>query len=269
MTPYSDPCLQGADCRTAPAPTLAERPVTVTPADLCDDATALLEAGWARQGALDADGLSCNALSSRARRFSLDAAIRRAAYDLRGRHFHEWLDPGDTAGDALRALAGHLHAVLRKTLPARSTQLTVFDEVCDSQALALAVLRCARASLPEYPGLRPRTRTRRRRPGVHAFLVEGDEAAILQRDGRYWRIHGFGAAGRRHAAATLSGVRRHCESLAFAEAEKTRRYRIEKRRRIARLLAADRSPGVRREVRRILESPLEPAAPLGAGCSRE
>ena len=39
------------------------------------------------------------------------------------------------------------------------------------------------------------------------------------------------------------------------------KYRIEKRRRIARLLACDRSPGVWREVRRILENPLDPAPP--------
>ena len=257
MTPIPDSSLQGPDCRTA----LAERPPTVTPADLCDDAIALLEAGWTREGALDADGRSCNALSPRARRFSLDAAMRRAAYDLGGRHFQERLDPGDTAGDALRALAGRLHAMLRKARPAGAPEILVFDEVCDSQEIALAVLRSARHSLPEYPGLRPRTATKRRRPGVHAFLVEGEEAAILQRDGQYWRIHGFGEAGRRHAATTLSGVRRYCETFAFAEAEQTRKYRIEKRRRIARLLAADRSPGVWREVRRILESPLDPAGP--------
>ena len=259
MTPIPDPSRQGADCRTA----LAERPPTVTPADLCDDAIALLEAGWTRQGALDAEGGSCNALSPHARRFSLDAAMRRAAYDLGGRQCRDRLDPGDTTGDALRALAGHLHAMLRKALPAGSPELTVFDEVCDSQELALAVLRSARHSLPEYPGLRPRTTTKRRRPGVHAFLVEGEEAAILQRDGQYWRIHGFGEAGRSHATTTLSGVRRYCETFAFAEAEQTRNYRIQKRRRIARLLAADRSPGVWRAVRRILEHPLDPAPPAG------
>ncbi len=257
MTPFPDSSLQGADCRADPAKTLAERPPTVTPAEICDDAIALLEAGWTREGALDAEGGSCNALSPHARRFSLDAAIRRAAYDLGGRHFRDRLDPGDSAGDALRALAGHLHAMLRKALPTGSPELVLFDEVCNSQEIAVAVLHSARASLPEYPGLRPNTRTRRRRPGVHAFLVEGEEAAILQRDGRYWRIHGFGEAGRCHAATTLSGVRRYCEMFAFADAEKTRKYRIEKRRRIARLLAADRSPGVWREVRRILENPLD------------
>ncbi len=248
---------------------LAERPPIVTSADICDDAIALLEAGWARRGALDAGGLSCNALSPRARRFSLDAAMRRAAYDLGGRHCRDRLDPGDSAGDALRALAGHLHAMLRKALPAGSPGLVVFDEVCNSQEIAVAVLHSARAFLPEYPGLRPRTAMKRRRPGVHAFLVEGEEAAILQRDGRYWRIHGFGEAGRCHAATTLSGVRRYCEMFAFAEAEKTRKYRIEKRRRIARLLAADRSPGVWREVCRILENPLNPVSPTGAACPRE
>ena len=263
MTPFPDSSYQGADCRTAPAPALAEPPPTVTPADLCDDAIALLEAGWTREGALDAEGGSCNALSPRARRFSLDAAIRRAAYDLGGRHCHDRLDPADTAGDALRALADRLHAMLRKARPAGPPQLVVFDKVCDSQELALAVLQSARASLPEYPGLRPRTGTKRRHPGVHAFLVEGEEAAILQRDGQYWRIHGFGEAGRCHAAATLSGVRRYCETFAFAEAETTRKYRIEKRRRIARLLAADRSPGVWRAVRRILEHPLDPVPPAG------
>ncbi len=264
MTPFPDPSLQRADCRTASTTALAERPPIVTPADICNDAIALLEAGWTQEGALDAEGRSCNALSPHARRFSLDAAIRRAAYDLGGRHFRDRLDPGDTAGDALRALAGHLLAMLRKALPAGPPELTVFDEVCDSQELAVAVLRSARASLPEYPGLRPRTATKRRRPGVHAFLVEGEEAAILQRDGQYWRIHGFGEAGRCHAATTLAGVRRYCEIFAFAEAEKTRKYRIEKRRRIARLLAADRSPGVWREVRRILENPLDPDPPAAA-----
>ena len=259
MTPFPDPSFQGADCRSA----LAERPPTVTPTDICDDAIALLEAGWTREGALDAEGRSCNALSPHARRFSLDAAMRCAAYDLGGRHFRDRLDPADTAGDALRALAGHLHAMLRKALPAGPPELTVFDKVCDSQEIAVAVLHSARAFLPEYPGLRPRTATKRRRPGVHAFLVEGEEAAILQRDGRYWRIHGFGEAGRCHAAETLSGVRRYCEIFTFAEAEKTRKYRIGKRRRIARLLAADRSPGVWREVRRILENPLGPDPPAG------
>ena len=263
MTPFPDSSRRGADCRTAPAAPLAERPPIVTPADICDDAIALLEAGWTREGALDAEGGSCNALSPRARRFSLDAAMRRAAYDLGGRQCRDRLDPGDTAGDALRALAGHLHAMLRKALPAGSPGLVVFDEFCDTREVALAVLQSARASLPEYPGLRPRTATKRRRPGVHAFLVEGEEAAILQRDGRYWRIHGFGEAGRCHAATTLSGVRRYCGMFAFAEAEKTRKYRIEKRRRIARLLAADRSPGVWREVRRILENPLDTAPPAG------
>ena len=158
--------------------------------------------------------------------------------------------------------------MLCKALPAGSRELLVFDEVCDSQEIAVTVLHSARASLPEYPSLRPCTRARRRRAGVHAFLVEGEEAAILQRDGRYWRIHGFGEAGRCHAATTLSGVRRYCEIFASAEAEKTRRYRIEKRRRIARLLAADRSPGVWREVRRILENPLDPA-PLAAAPPRD
>lgn len=267
MTPFPDPSRQGA-CRTDPAAPLAERPPTVTPAEICDDAIALIEAGWTRRGACDAGGVSCNALSPHARRFSLDAAIRRAAYDLGGRNFRDRLDPADTVGDALRALAGHLHAMLRKALPACSSGLVVFDEVCDTREVALAVLRSARASLPEYPGLRPRTATRRRRPGVHAFLVEGEEAAVLQRDGRYWRIHGFGEAGRCHAATTLSGVRRYCELFAFAEAEKARKYRIEKRRRIARLLAADRSPGVWREVRRILENPLDPVSPT-AVCPRE
>ena len=263
MTAFADPSLQGADCRTAPAPALAEPPPTVTPADLCDDAVALLEAGWTRQGACDAEGRSCNALSPHARRFSLDAATRRAAYDLGGRQCRDRLDPADTAGDALRALAGHLHAMMRKALPAGAPELLVFDEVCDSQEIALAVLRSARHSLPEYPGLRPHIATKRRRPGVHAFLVEGEEAAILQRDGRYWRIHGFGEAGRCHAATTLAGVRRYCEMFAFAKAETTRKYRIEKRRRIARLLAADRSPGVWRAVRRILEHPLDPVPPAG------
>ncbi len=243
---------------------LAERPPIVTPADICDDAIALLEAGWTQEGALDTEGGSCNALSPHARRFSLDAAIRRAAYDLGGRHCSDRLDPGDSAGDALRALAGHLHAMLRKALPAGPPELVVFDEVCDSQEIAVAVLHSARASLPDYPGLRPNTRTRCKRPGVHAFLIEGEEAAILQRDGRYWRIYGFGEAGRCHAATTLSGVRRYCEMFAFAESENTRNYRIEKRRRIARLLAADRSPGVWREVRRILENPLDPAPPAAA-----
>ena len=261
MTPFPDSFLQGADCRTAPAAPRTERPPIVTPANICDDAIALLEAGWTREGALDAKGRSCNALSPRARRFSLDAAIRRAAYDLGGRYCRDRLDPGDTAGDALRALTGHLHAMLRKALPAGSPEIVVFDEVCDSQEIAAAVLHSARASLPEHPGLRPRTVTKRRRPGVHAFLVEGEEAAILQRDGQYWRIHGFGESGRCHAATTLAGVRRYCEMFALAEAENTRKCRIEKRRRIARLLAADRSPGVWRKVRRILENPLDSAPP--------
>ena len=127
MTLFPNSSLQGPDCRTAPAPTLAERPPTVTPAEICDDAIALLEAGWTREGALDAEGRSFNALSPRARRFSLDAAIRRAAYDLGGRYCRDRLDPRDTAGDALRALSGHLHAMLRKALPAGSPELVVFD----------------------------------------------------------------------------------------------------------------------------------------------
>ncbi len=263
MTSPADPTSRRAGPDKPPG--LADRPPIVTPGDLCDYARGLLEAGWTGQGAADTEGRSCNALSPRARRFSLDAAMRRAAYDLGGRHFRDWLDPEGTAGDALNALAGHLHVMLRKALPAGPPELVLFDEVCDSQEIAVAVLHSARAFLPEYPGLRPRTATKRRRPGVHAFLVEGDEAAILQRDGRYWRIHGFGEAGRCHAAATLAGVRRYCEMFAFAEAERTRKYRIEKRRRIAWLLATDGSPGAWREVRRILESPLDP--PPGAGSS--
>ncbi len=107
---------------------------------------------------------------------------------------------------------------------------------------------------------------KRGRPGVHAFQVEGEEAAILQRDGQCWRIHGFGEAGRCHAATTLAGVKRHCETFAFAETEKTRKYRISKRKQIARLLTTDRSPGVWRGVRRILETPLDPV-PLAVSSS--
>ena len=257
MTPRSAPTFRRAARK--PAPALADRPPVVTPKDLCDYALRLLEAGWTPKGARDAEGGSCNALSPRARRFSLDAAIRRASYDLGGRQFRDRLDPEDTAGAALRALSGHIHAMLCKALP--PDRPLAFDTVCNTQELAAAVLFSASSSLPEYPGLRPRTATKRRRPGVYAFLVEGEEAAILQRDGQYWRIHGFGDAGRCHAASTLAGVKRYCEIFAFGEAEKTRRYRIAKRERIARLLTTDRSPGVWREVLRILENPLDPAAP--------
>ena len=257
MTSHSDPLPLPADARSNPLPAGAAPP-TVIPADLCDDATGTIEAGWTRQGACDGEGQACNALSPRAKRFSLDAAIRRAAYDLGGRQFRDRLDPADTAGAALRALAGHIHSMLRKALPADPPGIPVFDEVCDSQEVAVAVLRSVRQSLPEYPGLRPGTRTRRRRPGVHAFLVEGEEAAILQRDGRLWRIHGFGAAGRCHAAATLAGVRRYCEMFACAEAENRRRYAIAKRRKIARLLTLDRSPDAWAGVLRILENPFDP-----------
>ena len=259
MTPRSAPSLH----RTARKPALADRPPIITPRDICDTALQLLEAGWTRQGACDAGARSCNALSPRARRFSLDAAIRRAAYDLGGRQFRDRLDPEDATGAALRALSGHIHAMLSKALP--PDRPLAFDEVCNTREIAVAVLTSVACSLPEYPGLRPRTETKRRKAGVHAFLVEGEEAAILQRDGRYWRIYGFGEAGRCHAATTLAGVRRTCEILAFAEAEKTRKCRIAKRERIARLLATDRSPGVWREVRRILETPLEPGPTAGCG----
>ncbi|MYG51685.1 MAG: hypothetical protein F4204_04855 [Rhodospirillaceae bacterium] len=256
MTPFSDPLPLDAEARSRPVP--AGAPPTVIPADLCDDAVGLIEAGWTRQGARDREDRACNALSPRARRFSLDAAVRRAAYDFGGRQFRDRLDPADTAGDALRALSGHIHAMLRKRMPAEPAGIPVFDEVCDSQDVALAVLQSVRQSLPEYPGLRPGIRTRRRRPGVHTFLVEGEEAAILQRDGRYWHIHGFGEAGRCHAAATLAGVRRYCEMFAFAEAENRRRYAIAKRQKIARLLTLDRSPDAWSGVLRILETPLDP-----------
>lgn len=257
MTSHPDPLPLCADAPSGPVPAGAAPP-TVIPADLCDDAIGSIEAGWTRQGACDGEGRACNALSPRARRFSLDAAVRRAAYDLGGRHFRDWLDPADTAGDALRALAGHIHTMLRKAMPAEPAGIPVFDEVCDSQEAALAVLESVRQSLPEDPGLRPGIRTRRRRPGVHAFLVEGEEAAVLQRDGRIWRIHGFGEAGRCHAAMTLAGVRRYCETFACAEAENQRRYQIAKRRKIARLLTLDRSPDAWSGVLRILETPLDP-----------
>ncbi|MDE0702414.1 MAG: hypothetical protein OXH59_01675 [Rhodospirillaceae bacterium] len=256
MTPFPDPLPLDAEARSRPVP--AGAPPTVIPADLCDDAVGLIEAGWTRQGARDREDRACNALSPRARRFSLDAAVRRAAYDLGGRQFRDRLDPADTAGAALRALSGHIHAMLRKRIPSEPAGIPVFDEVCDSQEVALAVLQSVRQSLTEYPGLRPGTRTRRRRPGVHAFLVEDDEAAILQRDGHYWRIHGFGAAGRCHAATTLAGVQRYCEMLACAEAENQRRYAIAKRRKIARLLTLDRSPDAWAGILRILETPLDP-----------
>ena len=149
--------------------------------------------------------------------------------------------------------------MLSKALP--PDRPLAFDTVCDTEELAAAILFSAASSLPEYPGLRPRTATKRMKPGSHAFMVEDEEAAILQRNGEYWRIHGFGEAGRCHAAATLAGVKRYCEIFAFGEAEKTRRYRIAKRERIARLLTSDRSPGVWREVRRILENPLDHATP--------
>ena len=260
MMPRPAPAFRRAARK--PAPVLADRPPVVTPKDLCDYALRLLESGWTRHGARDAEGRSCNALSPRARRFSLDAAIRRASYDLGGRQFRNWLDPDDTAGAALTALSGHIHAMLGKALP--PDRPLAFDAVCDTQELAAAALIATSGSLPEYPGLQPRTETKRRKAGVHAFLVEGEEAAILQRHGRIWRIHGFGKAGRCRATITLAGIRRQCESFAFAEAEKTRRYRIAKRERIARLLTSDRSPGVWREVRRILENPPDRAAPMSA-----
>lgn len=263
MTSRAHSIFSRANRDAVGTPTLADRPPVVTPKDVCDYALRLLEAGWTRHGARDGEDRSCNALSPRARRFSLDAAIRRASYDLGARQFRDRLDPEDTAGAALRTLSGHIHAMLDKALPA--DRPLVFDQICDTQEIAAAVLASVACSLPEYPGLRPRTATRRRRAGVHAFLVEDEESAILRRDGQYWRIHGFGEAGRCHAATTLAGVRRYCEIFAFAEAEKTRRYRIAKRERIARLLATDRSPGVWREVRRILENPLEPMPTAGCG----
>ena len=259
MTHRPDPTFRRAGLSPTGTSALAYPPPIVTPKDLCDYALRLLETGWTPQGARDCHGRSCNALSPRARRFSLDAAIRRASYDLAGRQFRDRLDPEDTAGAALRALSGHIHAMLGKALP--PDRPLAFDAVCSTPELAAAALIASAGSLPEYPGLRPRTETKRRKAGVHAFLVEGEEAAILQRHGRVWRIHGFGKAGRCRATTTLAGVRRQCESFAFAEAEKTRRYRIAKRERIARLLTTDRSPGVWREVRRILENPLDRAAP--------
>lgn len=259
MTPRPDPTA----CPAGPSGTqrLADRPPIVTPKDISNYALPLLETGWTPQGARDAEDRSCNALSRRARRFSLDAAIRRASYDLAGRQFRNRLDPEDTAGAALGALSGHIQAMLSRALP--PDRQLAFDTVCNTRELAAAALIATAGSLPEYPGLRPRTETKRRKAGVHAFLVEDEEAAILQRHGHVWRIHGFGKAGRCRATITLAGVRGHCESFAFAEAEKTRRYRIAKRERIARLLTTDRSPGVWREVRRILENPLDRAAPAG------
>ena len=259
MTHRPEPTFCRAECRTAGASKLADRPPIVTPKDICDYALPLLKAGWTEQGARDAEDRRCNALSPRARRFSLDAAIRRASYDLGGRQFRNWLDPEDTARAALGALSGHIHAMLDKALP--PDRPLAFDAVWDTQELAAAALISSTDSLPEYPGLRLRTETKRRKAGVHAFLVEGEETAILQRRGRIWHIHGFGKAGRCRATITLAGVTRHCQSFAFDEAEQTRRYRIAKRERIARLLTIDRSPGVWREVQRILENPLDRAAP--------
>ncbi len=262
MKPCPPLTLHRTRRRPARAPTLANRPPIVTPKDICDYALPLLETNWTPQGAHDAEHRSCNALSPRAHSFSLDAALRRATYDLRGRQFRDWLDPEDTAGAALGALCDHIHAMLIKALP--PDRPLAFDAVCDTQELAAAVLFSVASSLPEYPGLRPWTAMKRKRPGVHAFQVEGEEAAVLQRDGQYWRIHGFGDAGRCHAAPTLAGVKRYCEIFAFAEAEKTRKYRIAKRKQIARLLTTDRSPGAWRGVRHILETPLDPAPPAGS-----
>ncbi len=262
MTPRPNPTFRRAGRPPAGTPALADRPPIVTPKDISDYAMPLLEASWTPQGARDAEDRSCNALSPRARSFSLDAALRRATYDLRGRQFRDWLDPEDTAGAALGALSGHIHAMLIKALP--PDRPLAVDTVCNTQELAVAVLFSAASSLPEYPGLRPWTAMKRKRPGVHAFQVEGEEAAFLQRDGQYWRIHGFGEAGRCHAATTLAGVKRYCEIFAFAEAEKTRKYRIAKRKQIARLLTTDRSPGAWRGVRHILDSPLDPALPAGS-----
>ena len=259
MTHHPDPTFPRAGRRTPGTPKLADRPPIVTPTDICDYALPLLKAGWTGKGARDAEDRRCNALSPRARRFSLDAAIRRASYDLGGRQFRDRLDPEDTAGAALRALSGHIHALLAEALP--RDRPVIFHTVCNTQDLAAATLIASTDSLPEYPGLRPRTETKRRKPGVHVFLVEGEEAAILERHGRIWRIHGFGKAGHCRATTTLAGVRRHCETFAFDEAEKTRRYRIAKRKRIARLLISDRSPRVWHQVRRILENPLDQAAP--------
>ena len=262
MTPSPNPTLRRARRRPGRPPSLLDRPPIVTPKDICDYALPLLEANWTPQGARDAQDRSCNALSPRARSFSLDAALRRATYDLSGRQFRDRLDPEDSAGAALGALSGQIHAMLIKALPPDSP--LAFDTVCDTQELAAAVLYSTASSLPEYPGLRPRTALKRKQPGVHAFQLEGEEAAFLQRDGQYWRIHGFGEAGRCHAAPTLAGVKRYCEIFAFAEAEKTRKYRIAKRKQIARLLTTDRSPGAWRGVLHILETPLDPAPPAGS-----
>ena len=262
MTPHPDPTFRRAGPRPAGTPALADLPPIVTPKDICDYALPLLEASWTPLGARDAEDRSCNALSPRAQRFSLDAALRRATYDLSGRQFRNWLDPDNTAGAALGTLSGHIRTMLRKALP--PDRPLAFDAVCHTQELAAAVLFSVASSLPEHPGLRPWTAMKRKRPGVHAFQVEGEEAAVLQRDGQYWRIHGFGEAGRCHAATTLAGVKRYCEIFAFAEAEKTRKYRIAKRKQIARLLTTDRSPGVWRGVQRILETPLDPPLPAGS-----
>ena len=171
MTPHPDRTFRHAERRLAATPTLADRPPIVTPKDICNCALPLLEANWTSQGARDAEDRSCNALSPRARHFSLDAALRRATYDLRGRQFRNWLDPEDTAGAALTALSGHIHSMLSKALP--PDRPLAFDTVCNTQEIAAAVLFSAASSLPEYPGLRPRTAIKRRQPGVHAFLVEG------------------------------------------------------------------------------------------------
>ena len=118
MTPLPDPSFPSGDLSTSPAPVGTAKPPTVAPTDIFDDAIGLIEAGWTRSGARDGDGRACNALSPRPRRLALNAAVRRAAYDLGGRRFRDRLDPADTAGGALRSVDDRIREMLRKTLPA-------------------------------------------------------------------------------------------------------------------------------------------------------
>ena len=129
MKRFPEPSLQGADYRTAPAHapcrTAADRHAGGDLRRRDRPAGSRLDPGGRvrlRRPVLQRAVAARPALLTR-RRHAL-----RGTYDLGGRHYRDRLDPADSAGDALRALAGHLHAMLRKALPAGSPELLVFDQ---------------------------------------------------------------------------------------------------------------------------------------------
>ena len=173
MTPHPDPIFHCAGLRPAGTPTLADRPPDRdAKGHLQLRAARMLEGGWTPRGAHDGRPVLQRPFAPRPRRFSLDAALRRATYDLRGRQYRNWLDPEDTAGAALTALSGHIHSMLGIGA-ARPTGRLPSTRSATRRSSPPPCSLPARISLPEYPGLRPRTETKRRKAGVHAFLVEG------------------------------------------------------------------------------------------------